>query len=152
MRPLHPTAVPGRQQRGFVGGLTAVGRRRRGRSVHGIVLLDKPAGISSNQAVQAVRRIFNAQKAGHTGTLDPFATGMLPVCLGEATKTAAFLIDSRKCYQASIVLGRSTTTGDPEGDMVDEADVPDLDLEALTACLRRFRGDQFARFHRCIRL
>ena len=74
-------------------------RRQRGRDVHGIVVLDKPAGMSSNAALQQVKRLFNANKAGHTGSLDPAATGVLPVCLGEATKVSGYLLDSDKAYQ-----------------------------------------------------
>ena len=82
-------------------------RRRKGRDIHGVLLLDKPAGFSSNQAVQKVRWLLQARKAGHTGTLDPFATGMLPICLGEASKTAGFMLDSAKTYTARARLGRS---------------------------------------------
>lgn len=115
-------------------------RRKRGRPVHGIVLLDKPRGLSSNQALQKVRRIFDAQKAGHTGSLDPFATGMLPVCLGEATKTAAFMLDADKRYRATLRLGEATATGDPEGEVVHHLPVPSLEGTAIEAVLERFRG------------
>ena len=87
-------------------------RRSRGKDIHGIVLLDKPAGISSNRALQRVRGIFQARKAGHTGSLDPFATGMLPICLGEASKTAAHMLTAGKRYLAGARLGEATTTGD----------------------------------------
>ena len=92
-----------------------MGRRRKGRDIHGILLFDKPAGFSSNQAVQKVRWPFQARKAGHTGTLDPFATGMLPICLGEASKTAAYMLDADKTYIARARLGVATETGDIEG-------------------------------------
>ena len=108
-------------------------RRRRGRDIHGIVLLDKPAGLSSNQALQKVRRIFDARKGGHTGNLDPFATGMLPLCLGEATKTAAFMLDADKRYRAVARLGERTDTGDIEGDVVETAAVPELEGAEIEA-------------------
>lgn len=115
-------------------------RRRKGRDVHGIVLLDKPAGYSSNQAVQKVRWLFKARKAGHTGSLDPFATGMLPICLGEASKTAGFMLDSSKTYVARAQLGQATTTGDIEGEVIREVAVPDLDDDAINAVLEEFLG------------
>jgi tRNA pseudouridine55 synthase len=116
-------------------------RRRKGEPVHGIVLLDKPAGLSSNQALQRVRRLFNARKAGHTGTLDPFATGLLPICLGEASKTTAFLLDAVKAYRAEAVLGQATSTGDLEGEVVDTAPVPDVSVADIESVLGRFTGD-----------
>ena len=116
-------------------------RRRKGRDVHGIVLLDKPAGLSSNQAVQKVRWLFQARKAGHTGSLDPFATGMLPICLGEASKTAAYMLDASKTYVATARLGQATTTGDTEGEPSASAPVPDLGELELAETLARFRGE-----------
>jgi tRNA pseudouridine55 synthase len=92
--------------------------------VHGILLLDKPQGLSSNAAVQKVRHAFGRIKAGHTGSLDPLATGMLPVCLGEATKVAGFLLDGDKCYEFTARFGARTTTGDLEGPVVETAPVP----------------------------
>jgi tRNA pseudouridine55 synthase len=118
-----------------------VARRRKGDPVDGVVLLDKPAGLSSNQALQRVRRLFNARKGGHTGTLDPFATGLLPLCFGEASKTTAFLLDARKTYRAVARFGAATATGDPEGEVVTEGPVPDLDPAAMAALLERFTGD-----------
>lgn len=115
-------------------------RRRKGRDIHGIVLLDKPAGWSSNQAVQKVRWLFEARKAGHTGSLDPFATGMLPICLGEASKTAACMLDAAKTYLAEARLGQATRTGDIEGDIVGEAAVPGPDCAPIRAALARFEG------------
>lgn len=115
-------------------------RRRRGDPVDGVVLLDKPAGLSSNRALQRVRRAFNARKAGHTGTLDPFATGMLPVCLGEATKTSAFMLDAHKAYRATARLGEATATGDPEGEVVRTASVPEPDEDRLAEVLSGFTG------------
>ena len=111
------------------------------RPVDGIVLLDKPIGLSSNQALQRVRRLFRAAKAGHTGALDPLATGMLPLCLGEATKFSQFLLDADKRYITCIQLGKRTTTGDREGDVLTDLPVPDLTDEALESVLNRFRGE-----------
>jgi len=116
-------------------------RRRKGRDVHGVFLLDKPAGYSSNQAVQKVRWLFNARRAGHTGSLDPFATGMLPICLGEACKTAGFMLNASKTYEATALLGQASTTGDVEGEICREMAVPALDETAVNAVLRRFLGD-----------
>lgn len=98
-------------------------RRRRGRLVDGILLLDKPAGISSNQALQRARRLFDAAKAGHTGNLDVQATGLLPVCFGEATKVCQFLLDADKRYAASFRLGERTSTGDVEGEVLESRPV-----------------------------
>src|SRR5450631_4765151 len=86
--------------------------------IHGILLLDKPLGLSSAGAVARVKRLFNADKAGHTGTLDPLASGLLPICFGEATKFAHLLLDADKAYTATLRLGITTTTGDAEGDVV----------------------------------
>ena len=116
-------------------------RRRKGRDVHGVVLLDKPPGWSSNQAVQKVRGLFQARKAGHTGSLDPFATGMLPICLGEASKTAGFMLDASKTYRARAELGRATATGDIEGETVREAPLPDAGAGDVREVLAGFLGD-----------
>jgi tRNA pseudouridine55 synthase len=115
-------------------------KRKSGRDVHGIVLLDKRLGASSNQALQEVRRLFNANKAGHTGALDPLATGLLPLCFGEATKVSALMLDDDKRYQVTIQLGVMTDTGDSEGKIVTEMPVPLLDDERLQACLQHFTG------------
>ena len=115
-------------------------RRRKGRDIHGIILLDKPPGYSSSQAVQKVRWLFTARKAGHTGSLDPFATGMLPICLGEASKTAGLMLDASKRYLATARLGQATATGDTEGDVVREMPVPALTPKAIEAVLESFRG------------
>jgi tRNA pseudouridine55 synthase len=109
--------------------------------VDGIVLLDKPEGISSNAALQRVRRAFGARKAGHTGSLDPLATGLLPVCLGQATKASALLLDAGKTYVFRVALGRSTTTGDREGTTVEEADVPELHMAEIRARAAVFLGE-----------
>ena len=110
------------------------------RDLHGIVLLDKPAGLSSNQALQEVRRLFRAAKGGHTGALDPMATGLLPLCFGEATKLAGNLLGARKAYRAECRLGITTTTADREGEAVRERPVPALDEAAIEAALAPLRG------------
>jgi len=115
-------------------------RRGTFRDIHGVVLLDKPAGMSSSSAVQRVRGLFRARKAGHTGTLDPFATGMLPICLGEATKTAGFMQDAAKSYQARAFLGQATTTGDVEGEVCARAPVPALNGDEIRSVLDGFVG------------
>jgi tRNA pseudouridine55 synthase len=111
------------------------------RDVDGIVLLDKPEGISSNAALQRVRRAFQARKAGHTGSLDPLASGLLPICLGQATKASALLLGADKTYRFRLALGRGTTTGDREGDTVGVAAVPVLDQTALRGVIEAFVGD-----------
>lgn len=116
-------------------------RRKRGRNIHGIVLLDKPAGISSNRALQKVRGIYQARKAGHTGSLDPFATGMLPICLGEASKTAAFMLDAGKHYRATARLGEATTTGDVEGEVIQTCPIPGFQAEQFRQVLEQFTGE-----------
>jgi tRNA pseudouridine55 synthase len=116
-------------------------RRKSGKAVSGVVLLDKPAGMSSNHALQKVRRLFEARKAGHTGSLDPFATGMLPICLGEASKTAAFMIDSDKTYRATAHLGSATETGDIEGAVVQELPVPELSETDIRNVFAEFTGE-----------
>jgi tRNA pseudouridine55 synthase len=118
-----------------------MGRRKRGRDVHGILLLDKPLGITSNQALQRVKRLFNANKAGHTGALDPQASGLLPICLGEATKFSQLLLESDKAYLATAKLGEVRSTGDTEGDIVTQSPVPPLDENSLESVLIHFRGD-----------
>ena len=116
-------------------------RRKRGLDIHGIILLDKPVGISSNRALQKVRGIYQARKAGHTGSLDPFATGMLPICLGEASKTAAFMLEASKQYRATARLGEATTTGDVEGEVIQNCALPDIDSESLAQTLKQFVGE-----------
>jgi tRNA pseudouridine55 synthase len=108
----------------------------------GILLLDKPAGLSSNAALQRVRRTLGAEKAGHVGSLDPLATGMLPICLGEATKIAGDILSGRKCYRFTIGLGARTATGDTEGAIVKTAVVPSLDGATLENVRQRFLGPQ----------
>ena len=114
---------------------------KTGKPLDGIVLLDKPLGLSSNAALQRTKRIFNARKAGHTGSLDPLATGVLPICFGEATKVSSFLLDSDKRYITTAQLGQTRTTGDMEGDVVQTRDIPALDVEIIEAVLDGFRGD-----------
>ena len=113
---------------------------KTGKPLDGIVLLDKPLGLSSNAALQRTKRIFNARKAGHTGSLDPLATGMLPICFGEATKVSSFLLDSDKRYVTTAQLGQTRTTGDMEGEVVETRDIPELTQESIEAVLDQFRG------------
>lgn len=110
------------------------------RELHGLVLLDKPLGLSSNQALQEVRRLFRAAKGGHTGALDPLATGLLPLCFGEGTKIAGHLLGARKAYRAECRLGITTTTADREGEVVQERPVPPLDDATIEAALAPLRG------------
>lgn len=114
--------------------------RKRGRDIHGVFLLDKPQGMSSNDILQKVKRIYQANKAGHTGALDPLATGMLPICLGEATKFSQFLLDADKRYFVTAKLGERTDTSDAEGEVIQTREVKVETHDILTA-LSRFRGD-----------
>lgn len=114
--------------------------RKKGRDIHGVFLLDKPQGMSSNDILQKVKRLFQANKAGHTGALDPLATGMLPICLGEATKFSQFLLDSDKRYQVTAKLGERTDTSDAEGQVV-ETKVVDVTESDIQQALAQFRGD-----------
>ena len=114
--------------------------RKKGRDIHGVFLLDKPQGMSSNDILQKVKRIFQANKAGHTGALDPLATGMLPICLGEATKFSQFLLDSDKRYQVTAKLGERTDTSDAEGQVV-ETKVVNVTESDIQQALAQFRGD-----------
>lgn len=110
------------------------------RALHGIVLLDKPAGLSSNQALQQVRQLLRAAKGGHAGALDPLATGLLPLCFGEATKLAGSLLGGRKAYRATCRLGVTTTTADAEGEVLRTRPVPALDGDVIEAALAPLRG------------
>ena len=110
------------------------------RRLDGILLLDKSTGMSSNAALQVARRLFRAEKGGHTGSLDPLATGLLPLCFGEATKIAGWLLGSRKAYEAEVKLGQTTTTADLEGEVVETRPVPELDDAAIDAALAPLRG------------
>lgn len=116
-------------------------KRKSGRDVHGIILLDKRIGVSSNQALQEVRRLLNANKAGHTGALDPLATGVLPLCFGEATKVSALMLDDDKRYTVTLRLGVMTDTGDSEGQVVAQMPVPSFTETELLACLEKFSGE-----------
>lgn len=116
-------------------------RKKKGRDISGILIVDKPLHLSSNQVVQRVKRLFGAKKTGHTGSLDPLASGVLPICLGHATKISQYLLDSDKTYQFTMQLGQSTTTGDVEGDVVIEMPVPPIDDSLLNSVLRDFIGD-----------
>ncbi|MCX7097545.1 MAG: tRNA pseudouridine(55) synthase TruB [Methylococcales bacterium] len=115
-------------------------KRKSGLNIHGILLLDKRLGVSSNQALQEVRRLFNANKAGHTGSLDPLASGLLPLCFGEATKVSALLLDDDKRYLVTVQLGVMTDTGDSEGQVIDTQPVPELTLAQIQAVLLQFTG------------
>lgn len=115
-------------------------RRAPRRALDGVLLLNKPRGISSQTAVTRVKNLFNAAKAGHTGTLDPMATGLLPIALGESTKFSSVLLDAGKSYLATVRLGQTTTTGDLEGDVTATLPV-DVDLPLIEAVAARFRGE-----------
>lgn len=116
--------------------------RRFDREVDGILLLDKPQGISSNAALQQARVLFRALKAGHAGSLDPMATGMLPICFGQATKVCGFLLDSRKSYRFTARLGEQTDTGDADGSVIEKKSVPELTHAAVSSLLESSLGEQ----------
>lgn len=118
-----------------------MGRRRKGRNINGIVLLDKPLGITSNRALQIVKRLYNAAKAGHTGSLDPLATGLLPLCLGEATKVSGFLLDADKSYLATLKLGIKTSSADAEGEVLETRPVENYSKKQINAAITPFLGD-----------
>jgi tRNA pseudouridine55 synthase len=119
-----------------------VSRRHKGRDVNGILVIDKPQGLTSNGVLQQVKRLYGAAKAGHTGALDPLATGVLPLCFGEATKFSQTMLDSDKAYIATARLGERTETGDSEGSVVENRPVPEgLSADILEPLLDRFRGD-----------
>lgn len=115
-------------------------RRPKGRDISGILLLDKPIGMSSNAALQTVKRLFKASKAGHTGNLDPLATGLLPICFGEATKISSFLLDSDKRYLGTIKLGVRTSTADSEGEVLETRPVGNIDEQQIQVVLSSFCG------------
>jgi tRNA pseudouridine55 synthase len=115
--------------------------KRHADPVDGLLLLNKPSGMTSNRALQVVRRLLNAQKAGHTGSLDPAATGMLPLCFGEATKVCAYLLDADKSYRVTAKLGSATDTGDADGQETETAAVPELPEESWNEILQGFCGD-----------
>lgn len=116
-------------------------RRRKGRPVNGVLVLDKPLHVSSNGALQHIKRALNAQKAGHTGALDPLASGVLPICFGEATKFSSYLLDADKCYDCTVVLGETRNTGDGEGEIISEVDASDLSESQVLSALAAFRGE-----------
>ena len=111
------------------------------RELNGVLLLDKPVGMTSNAVLQKVKYLFRAKKAGHTGSLDPMASGMLPICFGEATKFAQFFLAEDKAYVTSATLGIKTDTGDADGTVIEEASVPEISSERLEEVLNEFRGD-----------
>ncbi|MFT6029090.1 MAG: tRNA pseudouridine55 synthase [Oleiphilaceae bacterium] len=115
-------------------------RKKKGRAINGVILLDKPQGMTSNFALQKVRRLFGAQKAGHTGSLDPLATGVLPICLGEATKFSQYLLDANKGYITTAKLGDTRTTSDSEGECVKLQEVPNLSVPEILQVLAKFTG------------
>lgn len=110
------------------------------RSINGILLLDKPKGMTSNQALQTAKQLFSASKVGHTGSLDPLATGLLPLCFGEATKFSQFLLNADKIYCVSACLGFKTNTGDAEGEVIESRPIPNYSLDQLESVLSAFRG------------
>ncbi len=121
-----------------------MGKRRhnnRGRDVNGILILDKPLGLSSNKALQQVKNLLFARKAGHTGSLDPLATGLLAICFGESTKMANYIVESEKHYKVTGLLGSTTVTGDTEGDVLEEKPVPAFDRAQLESILEQFTGE-----------
>ena len=128
-------------------------RRSRGRAVNGILVLDKPVGMGSNEVLQRVKRLYRARKAGHTGSLDRLASGLLPICFGEATKLSGYLLNADKHYVATFLLGVTTTTGDAEGEVVSRRDVPALSVAAVDRAAARFRGeiDQIPPMHSALK-
>lgn len=116
-------------------------QRRPKEAIDGLLLLNKPSGMTSNRALQIVRRLLNAKKAGHTGSLDPSATGMLPLCFGEATKVCAYLLDADKAYRVTAKLGAATDTGDADGKETATAAVPELSVAAWNEILQEFVGE-----------
>lgn len=118
-----------------------MGQRRKGRNLSGILVLDKPQGVSSNGALQRAKRLFQAAKAGHTGSLDPLATGVLPLCFGEATKFSQYLLDADKGYRSTFILGAGTDTGDAEGEVVQRSSAAGITEAALREAMTRLTGE-----------
>ncbi|MFT5481899.1 MAG: tRNA pseudouridine55 synthase [Halieaceae bacterium] len=118
-----------------------MGRSKRGRPVNGMLILDKPAGESSNRSLQNVKSLYYAAKAGHTGSLDPLATGILPICFGEATKFSGFLLDADKAYKSTFILGVSTDSGDADGKEIATASAASVSREQIDVALQNFRGE-----------
>lgn len=119
-----------------------MGRSKRGLAIDGVVLLDKPLHLSSNDALQKVRRLFNARKGGHTGSLDPLASGLLPICFGEATKLSSYLLSAPKCYEVTASVGFETETGDREGAPSEHSDTAVPERDAFVELLKSFSGAQ----------
>ena len=117
-------------------------RRNKGRDVDGILLLDKPQGLTSNEALQRVKRLFQARKAGHTGSLDPLATGMLPICFGEATKISSFLLNADKRYIAQCKLGVRTDSADADGEVIETRPIEGVTEQQIRRVLSEFMGEQ----------
>jgi len=115
-------------------------KQRRGRPIDGILILDKPSGVTSNKALQTAKHFYYAAKAGHTGSLDPLATGVLPLCFGEATKFSQYLLDADKVYRSTFVFGVTTASGDAEGEVLEERDASTLGEAQVEAALQQFRG------------
>ncbi len=129
-------------------------RQKKGRNISGIVVLDKAPGISSNGALQEVKRLFEANKAGHTGSLDPLATGVLPLCLGEATKVSQFLLNSDKAYRARLQFGVRTDSGDSEGEVIESCDDFEVTAKQVEEALTQFEGeiDQLPPMHSALKV
>jgi len=117
-------------------------RNKKGRNITGIVIIDKPTGRSSNHVLQQVKRLFDAKKAGHTGALDPLATGVLPICLGEATKVSSYLLDADKAYHVTCKLGVVTDSGDSDGNILSTSEIPEFNEQTLLDLLPKFIGEQ----------
>jgi len=117
-------------------------RNKKGRNITGIVIIDKPTGRSSNHVLQQVKRLFDAKKAGHTGALDPLATGVLPICLGEATKVSSYLLDADKAYHVTCKLGVVTDSGDSDGNILSTFEIPEFNEQTLLDLLPKFIGEQ----------
>ncbi len=136
---MNPAVRPGKDTEARARRRTGQGRREQ-RIVDGLLLLDKPVGLTSNAALQRVKRLFRARKAGHTGSLDPLASGMLPICFGQATKLSAYLLDADKTYRVTAKLGERTDTGDADGEVIERSPVSGLERADVEAVLPRFRG------------
>jgi tRNA pseudouridine55 synthase len=117
-------------------------RNKKGRNITGIVIINKPTGRSSNHVLQQVKRAFDAKKAGHTGALDPLATGVLPICLGEATKVSSYLLDADKAYQVTCTLGVVTDSGDSDGEVLNTFEIPEFTEQTILDILPQFMGEQ----------
>ncbi|PCJ33037.1 MAG: tRNA pseudouridine(55) synthase TruB [Gammaproteobacteria bacterium] len=117
-------------------------RNKKGRNITGIVIIDKPTGRSSNHVLQQVKRLFDAKKAGHTGALDPLATGILPICLGDATKVSSYLLDSDKAYHVTCKLGVVTDSGDSDGEVISTSEIPAFTEQDILNLLPQFTGLQ----------